>query len=322
MKRPYRSSEQGRTAPPPAPKTAPRKRPKRPAKAVVDDVLSGATENRRAAQQQRAPAGRVGQRKVGRHGYTDTPLCGAKKRDGTPCRMFAGQGTNHTGIGACFLHGGTMGASKKKAARVKVEQELTRVGNVATMSDPMDGDVDPVAVLMEFLRVSIARTRWLDKKLTTLPERALYDIQGQVLTRLDGDERDRGARAARYCIESGVPALRVRLEEGQSELVARMIRRALERIGAPAHYAESIGAALRVENLLEEAREAGTEPDQAQLADAEQQLAVVLAKHAPDTEQVTDATVVPDEQPRRVIIPEPPEPPLTVPSDWADGSTS
>ena len=186
------------------------------------------------------------------------------------------------------------------------------------MADPIAGDVDPVQVLLEFLRVSISRTRWLDKKLTNLEPRALYDLEGQVLTKLDGDERDRGARAARYCIESGVPALRVRLEEGQTELVARMIRKALERIAAPAHYAEAIGAALRVENILEEAQQADAEPDPAALAAAEDQLAAVLAKHTP--EPVADAHVVQDE-PRRVIIPEPPQDePLTVPEDWADGS--
>jgi hypothetical protein len=222
-------------------------------------------------------------------------------------------------MGACWLHGGTMRASKKKAERVKTERALAKVaGAVTIMTDPAEGDLNPVEVLLEFLRVSVARTRWLDKKLTTLDERKLYDLEGQVLARLDADERDRGARAARYCIESGVPAIRVRLETEQSELVARMIRGALIRIGAPSHYAELLGAALRVEELLEQ-QEEGVELDRDALAAAEAQLADVLAQHA---EPVAEAEVVtgepvPADEPRRVIIPDPPQDePLTVPEGW------
>jgi hypothetical protein len=209
-----------------------------------------------------------------------------------------------------------MGASKKKAARVKTERALAKATPI--MTDPAEGELNPVEVLLEFLRVSVARTRWLDKKLTGLPERKLYDLEGQVLARLDADERDRGARAAKYCVESGIPALRVRLETEQSELVVRMIRRALERIMAPRHYAELLGAALRVEHVLEEAREAGTDPDQAALTDAEQQLASLLAQHA---EPVTEAEVV-DEPAPTSGEPDPPQAdePLTVPADWVDGS--
>jgi hypothetical protein len=265
-----------------------------------------------SSQAKSAPSstGAPGRRKVGVHGYVDVPLCGARKRDGTPCKNFAGANTNHKGHGACWLHGGTMRVHEQKHEREKIEQSMTAVEEFATMSDPADGELNPVEVLMEFLRVSVARTRWLDKKLTALREEELYDMRGTVLAKLDADERDRGARAARYCIEVGVTALQVRLAEQQLTQVVQLIRRALERIGAPPHYASAIGAALRIEDLLAQAQETGEEPDQEQLAKLEQNLAAVLAKAEP----VTDAEVV-DAQP---VDTEPTEPPLVVPEAWTE----
>src|SRR5512144_636258 len=34
--------------------------------------------------------------------------CGAKRRDGAPCQMPAGQGTDHPGFGRCKHHGGAV----------------------------------------------------------------------------------------------------------------------------------------------------------------------------------------------------------------------
>ena len=33
-------------------------------------------------------------------------MCGAKTRQGTPCELPAGWGTDHAGVGRCKLHGG------------------------------------------------------------------------------------------------------------------------------------------------------------------------------------------------------------------------
>ena len=232
MTRVYRSSASGRT------------KPKRTAEDVARDALSGATERRKAAGKKggaKVAAATVKQRQD--HGN----LCGAQKRSGGTCRNFAGQNTNHLGIGACWLHGGRMKSSRKKGAVVKVERELT-------MLDPIDGDINPVEVMIELLRVSIARARWLNRKLTALDPDDLYELEGQVLAKFDGDERDRGARAAKYCLEAGVPEFRVQLEQGQVDIMVQMIKLALVRIGAPAHYASALGAALRIEAMSERSR--------------------------------------------------------------------
>jgi hypothetical protein len=172
----YRSGVNGKT------------KPKRTAEDVARDIVSGTTERRRAAGKK---GGAAVAAKTAQQRQDKGNLCGAKKRNGEPCRNFAGQNTNHLGIGACWLHGGRMKSSRKKAAVVKVEREMT-------MLDPVDGDINPAEVLIELLRVSVARARWLNRKLIALDPDALYDLEGQVLAKFDGDERDRGARAAKY----------------------------------------------------------------------------------------------------------------------------
>ena len=40
-------------------------------------------------------------------------ICGAKTRGGTPCKLRAGQGTDHFGTGRCKFHGGASKGAKK-----------------------------------------------------------------------------------------------------------------------------------------------------------------------------------------------------------------
>lgn len=62
-------------------------------------------------------------------------LCGAKRRNGEPCRLFAGQGTSHKGTGACKHHGGSTQNHNKRA----IKQELTqRMVQEATMGEPVE----------------------------------------------------------------------------------------------------------------------------------------------------------------------------------------
>jgi hypothetical protein len=265
----YRSSQNGKSR---AQGSKPKS--KRTAEDVARDILSGTTEKRRAAGKKggAAAAAKTAQQRQDRGN-----LCGAQKRSGGTCRNFAGQNTNHLGIGACWLHGGRMKSSRKKGAVIKLEREMT-------MLDPIGGDINPAEVLIELLRVSVARARWLNRKLTALDPDALYDLEGQVLAKFDGDERDRGARAARYCLEVGVPEFRIQLEQGQVDLVVNMIKASLVRIGAPAHYAAALGAALRIEEL----HATGEPADPEKLGRLEAELARILAEHEP----VEDAEVV------------------------------
>lgn len=43
----------------------------------------------------------------------DDNICGAKTRDGSPCELKAGWGTDHVGTGKCKLHGGASNGAPK-----------------------------------------------------------------------------------------------------------------------------------------------------------------------------------------------------------------
>src|SRR5262245_48883446 len=56
------------------------------------------------------------------------PLCGALKRDGTTCRAFAGQGTDHIGLGACKWHGGSTIQHRQKALKEIARRNMAQYG--------------------------------------------------------------------------------------------------------------------------------------------------------------------------------------------------
>src|SRR4051812_22397185 len=84
-------------------------------------------------------------------------LCGAKRRNGEPCRLFAGQGTNHKGVGRCRLHGGATRNHTKHAAKVEAERRLMRFG------EPLE--VDPVEAMLTMLRLAAGHVAYLRQQL-------------------------------------------------------------------------------------------------------------------------------------------------------------
>lgn len=54
------------------------------------------------------------------------PLCGAKAKTGSPCKLRAGFRTDHPGVGPCRYHGGQLPNVKKHIARIQAEEEQAR----------------------------------------------------------------------------------------------------------------------------------------------------------------------------------------------------
>ena len=87
-------------------------------------------------------------------------LCGAKTKSGSPCRMFAGQGTSHVGIGRCFRHGGASPNHEKHAAKISLQQRLHSEAEALTGEE-----AQPHRVLKNLLQQTGGRLRWLDKEI-------------------------------------------------------------------------------------------------------------------------------------------------------------
>src|SRR6266511_4944831 len=74
-------------------------------------------------------------------------LCGAKRRsDGKPCRLFAGQRTDHPGYGRCYLHGGATPTHRRGAVKEAAKQRAPKFGQPRK--------VMPGEALMEMLYLS------------------------------------------------------------------------------------------------------------------------------------------------------------------------
>ena len=56
-------------------------------------------------------------------------LCEAKKKNGDKCRLFAGQGTSHSGVGRCKYHLGNSKNHEAHAVRVEATWRLVEFGD-------------------------------------------------------------------------------------------------------------------------------------------------------------------------------------------------
>lgn len=75
-------------------------------------------------------------------GKAPKPKCGIKKRQFpyTPCKLAAGYGTDHLGIGACSYHGGLLNNHTEHAERVRLEEgakTLLRRENIEPVDNPL-----------------------------------------------------------------------------------------------------------------------------------------------------------------------------------------
>ena len=146
-------------------------------------------------------------------------LCGAKKRsDGQPCRKFAGEGTDHFGVGRCRLHGGATpthrrGAVKQAAKQLVAERER-RFGQPV--------QVDPGEALLEMLWASYGQVGWLGEEINKLDD--LTTFEARVLVQSHKDERDRTARIAAMALQAGVNERAIRLAEVYGYQIARLVQ--------------------------------------------------------------------------------------------------
>jgi hypothetical protein len=143
------------------------------------------------------------------------PLCGAKRRsDGKPCRKFAGEGTDHFGIGRCRLHGGSTRNHRKAA----VVQEAQRR---AAMYPEMI-EVDPGQALLHMLWLSYGQVAWLQEAIERHEDR--HSFEARVDIQHYKDERDRVARIAKAALDAGVAERQVRLMERHAYQIANVLR--------------------------------------------------------------------------------------------------
>jgi hypothetical protein len=168
-------------------------------------------------------------------------LCGAKRRGGELCRLFAGQGTDHLGWGRCKLHGGSTPTQEKHVVKIQVQQRMLGLG------DPPEDNVTALEALLTEMYATNAHVAWLRRQIADMSQAEIATVEGQAIVRLYDGERDRKVRIARMAIESGVDQARVILMEKQCQLLGEALSRACDTAGLSAPLRQRVGAALREE---------------------------------------------------------------------------
>ena len=164
------------------------------------------------------------------------PLCGARKKDGGPCRKFAGEGTDHFGVGRCKYHGGATRSHRRHAVELEAKRRMVKLG------EPL-ADARPHAVLLALLRASAGHVEWLHSEVAELGDLGTHEAQ--VILRLYDEERDRLTRIAKSCSEAGVEEAQINFQQAQALTLVRAVRSAAEEIGLRRAQLNALGTALR-----------------------------------------------------------------------------
>jgi uncharacterized protein YjcR len=145
----------------------------------------------------------------------DTPICGARKRQGdrSPCRRPAGWGTSHPGSGQCKLHGGCapVGQVGNKSAVVTGQYErLLREALPEDERDAFDSalsETDKIAKLRKQIALTEARILRMQKRLTYYQEQEAASADGLEQYGIDkgidtgGESRDGEEKGERTDLE-------------------------------------------------------------------------------------------------------------------------
>jgi hypothetical protein len=200
-------------------------------------------------------------------------LCDARKKDGSRCRAFAGQGTDHPGVGLCKYHGGATMAHRTHAVTIEAKRRMV------TFGQPIE-DVTAPGALMGLLRASAGHVAWLQQEVASLDTLAGHDAQ--VLVNLYDSERDRLTRVGEACVRAGVAEHLVRMEQAQVATTLTAIRDAARDAGLNKVQLQALGVALR-KRLAEQGGDPERAATEASAADAK--LAELRTKVRDDEER-------------------------------------
>lgn len=144
------------------------------------------------------------------------PKCTAhSKQTGQPCRLAAGYGTDHVGVGNCRFHGGNSPNGRKAGRRKKAEATL------AALAIPADGDP------LEVLQASVEAAHGVLLAARELVKADASDVTLKIY--LDGIER--AARVAKAAAEAVNLDELVRIREREADLLEQALVRTLSRFG-------------------------------------------------------------------------------------------
>lgn len=150
-------------------------------------------------------------------------ICGARKRGNNgQCKLAAGWGTDHPGIGKCKVHGGNLPNHVKAAAK-----EEYRI----LLGTPME--INPLDALIWCIKIRAGEVRWLSDRLKELDQKAwveetLVGKQFHLYARERQHAMSDLARYSQMAISLGIAERAVKLAETYGDLLADFIKGLLQ----------------------------------------------------------------------------------------------
>lgn len=138
-------------------------------------------------------------------------ICGADKKDHTPCKLPAGYGTDHPGFGHCRFHYGNTYSGKVAAAKVELAEVADRVG----MTNARAG-VTAEQIVMEELSRSAGAVAYFDAMVAQIEPDMLDSPQASTLMAHWNTQRGMLANLSMAMIKAGLEERAVRVAEGQA----------------------------------------------------------------------------------------------------------
>jgi len=187
-------------------------------------------------------------------------ICGATKRDGTKCKLGAGWGTTHIGIGRCKRHGGQLSTQRKNAIVQNAQQ---------FMGAPKD--INPLDAIMWCIRISAGEVEWLSMKIAEVDEKdwiedTQFGRQMNVLQRSRADAQDRLVRYSKDAIQLGLAERAIKLAENFGMMLARLLENIAADLELSRKQKELWPHIVRRQLIL---LEGGVPPERAELIEGE-----------------------------------------------------
>lgn len=162
------------------------------------------------------------ERKKGQRGVAAaTGKCGAQRRQGGTCRMPAGHGTSHYGIGKCKFHGGNLPTHKANGAKKQA----------VLMGAPKD--INPIDALMWCIRLTAGEVEFCTEQMELLErdewlEHTIIGKQLHIWAKERQNAVDRLAKFSRDAISLGIAERAVRVAEMYGQSIAKLLRGVLD----------------------------------------------------------------------------------------------
>lgn len=156
-------------------------------------------------------------------------ICGARKQEGSICKLPSGWGTSHPGYGPCRNHYGETPMGKKGAARDMAEELMVFYGQ------PLD--TNPIDALLDEVRRTAGHVAWLGAQIAQFKQVAVRAGKPEALTpeaegwiRMYQSERAHLVRVSAAALNAGVNERLVQIAEHQGEKLAGAVDSILEQL--------------------------------------------------------------------------------------------